>query len=80
MLEIELKVQVPDLVPVRERLLAIGAHMTEKTGEHDIYYNAPHRDFAVTDEALRSGTAAAGPRSPIKVPSEGTWHSKPAKN
>jgi adenylate cyclase class 2 len=53
MIEIELKVQVPDLAPVRERLLAIGAHMTEKTGEHDIYYNAPHRDFAVTDEALR---------------------------
>jgi len=53
MLEIELKVRVPDLTPVRERLLAIGAQMTEKTGEHDIYYNAPHRDFAITDEALR---------------------------
>ncbi|MEI6841043.1 MAG: class IV adenylate cyclase [Methanomicrobiales archaeon] len=53
MLEIELKVEVPDLAPVRERLLAIGAHMTEKTGEHDRYYNAPHRDFAITDEALR---------------------------
>lgn len=53
MLEIELKVQVPDLAPVRERLLAIGARMTEKTGEHDSYYNAPHRDFAITDEALR---------------------------
>jgi adenylate cyclase class 2 len=53
MLEIELKVQVPDLTPVRQRLLALGARMTEKTGEHDIYYNAPHRDFAITDEALR---------------------------
>jgi adenylate cyclase class 2 len=53
MLEIELKVQVPDLAPVRERLRAIGARMTEKTGEHDVYYNAPHRDFALTDEALR---------------------------
>jgi len=37
MLEIELKVRVPDLAPVRERLLAFGAQMTEKTGEHDIY-------------------------------------------
>jgi adenylate cyclase, class 2 len=53
MLEIELKVQVPDLAPVRERLMANGALLTEKTGEHDIYFNAPHRDFAVTDEALR---------------------------
>jgi len=53
MLEIELKVQVPDLAPIRARLSEIGALMTEKTSEHDIYYNAPHRDFAATDEALR---------------------------
>ena len=25
----------------------------DKVKEHDIYYNAPHRDFAKTDEALR---------------------------
>lgn len=30
MLEIELKVRVPDLVPIRARLSAIGALMTEK--------------------------------------------------
>ena len=53
MLEIELKVRVPDLHEVRRRLTEIGARMTEKTREHDIYYNAPHRDFASTDEALR---------------------------
>jgi len=53
MLEIELKVEVPSLDPVRERLLQKSAEFTGKDHEHDIYYNAPHRDFAVTDEALR---------------------------
>jgi len=53
MLEIELKVAVPSLDPVRERLKEKEAAFTGKDHEHDIYYNAPHRDFGVTDEALR---------------------------
>jgi adenylate cyclase class 2 len=53
MLEIELKVEVPSLGPVRERLTEKGAEFTGKDHEHDIYYNAPHRDFGTTDEALR---------------------------
>lgn len=53
MLEIELKAEVPSLDPVRERLTQKGAEFTGKEHEHDIYYNAPHRDFAETDEALR---------------------------
>ncbi|MFA5254608.1 MAG: class IV adenylate cyclase [Methanoregula sp.] len=53
MLEIELKVEVPSLDPVRERLREKGAEFTGKDHEHDLYYNAPHRDFGKTDEALR---------------------------
>jgi adenylate cyclase, class 2 len=53
MLEIELKARVPDLEPVRSALLAKGARYTGRVHEHDIYYNAPHRNFARTDEALR---------------------------
>jgi len=53
MLEIELKVEVPSLEPVRERLTSKSAEFTGKDHEHDIYYNAPHRDFGTTDEALR---------------------------
>jgi len=53
MLEIELKVRVPDLAPIRKRLRDLHAEQTDRTHEHDIYYNAPHRDFAGTDEALR---------------------------
>jgi len=53
MLEVELKVRVPDLDPIRKRLLALNAEFCGKAHEHDIYYNAPHRDFGKTDEAVR---------------------------
>jgi len=53
MLEIELKAAVPALEPIRNRLIEQKAEFTGKVHEHDIYYNAPHRDFGVTDEALR---------------------------
>ncbi len=53
MLEIELKVRVPALGPLQAALLAKGARPGGRLHEHDIYYNAPHRDFSATDEALR---------------------------
>ncbi|WP_319580384.1 class IV adenylate cyclase [uncultured Methanospirillum sp.] len=53
MLEIEIKVRVPDIKAVREKVIASGGVLTETLTEHDSYYNAPHRDFGVTDEALR---------------------------
>lgn len=53
MLEVELKVKIPSLEPVREQLVRNHARSSGKVHEHDIYYNAPHRDFALTDEAVR---------------------------
>jgi adenylate cyclase class 2 len=53
MLEVELKVRVPSLDPVRIRLFDSQAKFVGKVHEHDIFYNAPHRDFGVTDEAVR---------------------------
>jgi adenylate cyclase class 2 len=53
MLEVELKVKIPSLDPVRENLRRKNARFLGKVHEHDIYYNAPHRDFAATDEAVR---------------------------
>jgi adenylate cyclase class 2 len=53
MLEVELKVRIPSLDPVRERIVAKNAELRGRMHEHDIYYNAPHRDFAQTDEAVR---------------------------
>lgn len=53
MLEIEIKVKTPAISLIREQLHAKGAKLSETLKEHDIYYNAPDRDFGVTDEALR---------------------------
>lgn len=53
MLEVEVKMRVSALTPVRETLIARKARSTGVVRECDIYYNAPHRDFARTDEALR---------------------------
>jgi adenylate cyclase, class 2 len=53
MLEVELKVKIPSLDPVRGRLQKKGAVSDGRVHEHDIYYNAPHRDFGQTDEAVR---------------------------
>ena len=60
MLEIEIKVKVPTLGPIRNKLTQIGASHSEHLLEQDMYYNAPHRDFGKTDEALRLRTTSHG--------------------
>ncbi len=53
MLEIELKARVNDLAEIRDRLSSLHAEREGRVLERDLYLNAPHRDFGVTDEALR---------------------------
>jgi adenylate cyclase class 2 len=53
MLEVELKVRIPSPAPVRERLNRKNAEFLGREHEHDVFYNAPHRDFGKTDEAVR---------------------------
>jgi adenylate cyclase class 2 len=52
MYEVELKVRASHDV-VRERLDALDAERVDAVTQVDTYYDAPHRDFAETDEALR---------------------------
>jgi adenylate cyclase class 2 len=52
MYEVELKVRA-DHAAVRDRLAELGATHVERVEQADTYYDAPHRDFAETDEALR---------------------------
>jgi adenylate cyclase, class 2 len=52
MLEIEMKFPVVDFAPLRGRLEDWGA-AGEAREDADHYFNAPDRDFARTDEALR---------------------------
>ncbi len=53
MIEVEVKASVKDFVVVREKLIDIGAVKIKKEHQMDVYYNAPHKDFGETDEALR---------------------------
>ena len=52
MYEVELKVRASH-DPVRERLSALDATTLGVVHQADTYYDAPHRSFADTDEALR---------------------------
>ncbi|WP_158853559.1 class IV adenylate cyclase [Halorhabdus sp. CUG00001] len=52
MYEVEMKVRA-DHETVRQALLDAGADPLGTIRQVDTYYDAPHRDFAATDEALR---------------------------
>jgi adenylate cyclase class 2 len=52
MYEVEVKVRA-DHEAVRERLDALGADPVNEVTQVDTYYDAPHREFVETDEALR---------------------------
>lgn len=52
MYEVELKLET-EHGPVRERLSELGAEPLGRVRQVDTYYDAPHRSFAETDEALR---------------------------
>lgn len=60
MYEVEVKVSV-DHDTVREALSAAGADHVETLAQADTYFDAPHRDFAETDEALRVRREASAP-------------------
>ncbi len=53
MLEVELKFPVADFTALERLLSQRGAQSAAVREETDHYFNAPDRDFACTDEALR---------------------------
>ena len=53
MVEVEMKFPISDFGPLEERLTKQGAQSTGSRQDTDHYFNAPDRDFAVTDEAFR---------------------------
>jgi len=55
MYEVELKVEA-DAETVRDRLTALDATPLGTVHQEDVYYDAPDREFAETDEALRVRT------------------------
>lgn len=59
MFEVEYKVRA-DHDSVRDRLEYVGCDRIESVTQEDTYYDAPDRDFAETDEALRVREERAG--------------------
>ena len=53
MIEVEVKAHVKDFNSVKNALSNLNAERIKTEYQEDIYFNAPHRDFAKTDEALR---------------------------
>jgi adenylate cyclase class 2 len=53
LIEVEVKAGVKDFLLVEEQLNQIGAVKIKKEHQIDVYFNAPHKDYGVTDEALR---------------------------
>jgi len=52
MIEVEIKARAP-ISALADELSRRGAGFEKTVVQSDTYYNAPHRDFAVTDEAVR---------------------------
>ncbi len=53
MIEIEVKARVDDARKMERAIIAMGATPIGIQDQADTYYNAPHRNFEKTDEALR---------------------------
>ncbi len=53
LIEVEVKAGVKDFEDVQDKLIKIGAVKIKTEHQMDVYYNAPHKDFGETDEALR---------------------------
>jgi adenylate cyclase class 2 len=72
MLEIEMKFPGADFPALERRLAEWGAVAEPAIDEADHYFNAPDRDFAVTDEALRMRRIGPTNRVTYKGPKRGT--------
>ena len=68
MLEVEMKFRVPDWGPVVATLAGWGAVPAPEREEADHYFNAPDRDFARTDEAVRIRRIGPATRFTYKGP------------
>jgi adenylate cyclase class 2 len=68
MLEIEMKFPVADFAPLEQTLAGWGVRPEEAQVNADHYFNAPDRDFAATDEALRVRRIGGANRVTYKGP------------
>jgi adenylate cyclase, class 2 len=72
MLEVEMKFPVVNPDVTREKLHKLGFHQNELHHQVDCYFNAPDRDFAKSDEALRVRNVDDQSLLTYKGPKQGT--------
>lgn len=53
MIEVEMKAKIIDNITAFEKIKEIGGIYSHTEKQHDIYFNAPDKDYKETDEALR---------------------------
>lgn len=53
MIEIEIKAKIENKIELMEKIKKLGGKYSHTEKQHDIYFNAPDKDYAETDEALR---------------------------
>ncbi len=66
--EVETKIAVSNLPQLADRLISLGATIIGGMSQRDTYLNAPHRDYATTDEALRVRETESGTEITYKGP------------
>lgn len=69
-IEVETKIEVQNLTEIAVRLRSLGAAYLGATSQYDTYLNAPHRDYAETDEALRVRETDSGTEITYKGPKQ----------
>jgi adenylate cyclase, class 2 len=72
LIEVEVKARVNGFESLRKKLGKIGALKIKIERQEDTYFNAPHRDFAKTDEALRIRKIPDGDDSQIFITYKGS--------
>jgi adenylate cyclase class 2 len=72
LIEVEVKAQVNEFESIREKLDEMGALKIKIERQEDTYFNAPHRDFAETDEALRIRKIPDGENAQIFITYKGS--------
>lgn len=79
MIEVEVKARAPNLDEIEEKVVQIGACRMREEYQEDVYFNAPHRDFAQTDEALRIRKIKSGNSEEIFITYKGAKMDKISK-
>lgn len=79
LIEVEVKARVNEFDSIKDNLSKLKAVKIRTERQEDTYFNAPHRDFAITDEALRIRKIPDGDNLEIFITYKGAKIDKSSK-